>query len=384
MHLAMANVLIDGSILEGGGQILRNSTSLSALLQKPVSITKIRNARRPPGLKNQHRTGLELAAEIASARLTGAANGSQAIDFVPGRLALPGSFTADCVTAGSITLLLQIALPLLMFAPMKDTPPSTLTLRGGTNATMAPQIDYSQHVFLPFLRRHFGVPQGPGGIDLEIKRRGYHPKGGGEVRVNVTPLKRLQAARVLERGRVLHVGGIAHFAGLPMRVGQEMVIGARRALEGLKYLNPDDKEVGVDIQFKREENENSKGAGSGIVLWAELEGGGMIGGSAVGSKGIDPHTVGEEAAKELLRGLQADGCVDEWLQDQIIIFMALADGKSEIRCGKGGLALHTQTAIWVAEQLTDTRFEVEEEPAGHTVIRCQGIGYTYEVADVAP
>lgn len=36
---------------------MRNSVALSALLRKPVSIQKIRNGRRPPGLKAQHEAG---------------------------------------------------------------------------------------------------------------------------------------------------------------------------------------------------------------------------------------------------------------------------------------------------------------------------------------
>ncbi|KAF9459338.1 RTC domain-containing 1 [Collybia nuda] len=376
----LANVLIDGSMLEGGGQILRNSVSLSALLSKSVSINRIRNGRKPPGLKNQHQTGLELAAEISSAHLTGATNGSNEINFVPGRICLPGHYIADSVTAGSTMLLLQIALPLLLFS-VSPMPPSTLTLFGGTNAIQAPQIDYTLYVFLPFMRRHFGLE----GVNLDIKKRGYFPKGGGEVRVTVKPFyeagegtRRLHGMRLLVRGGVKSVCGIAHLGKLPSSVGREMVEGARMKLKdfGSSKAGVEIAEIPVKIEYRRDENKNTIGAGSGIVLWAELEGGGMIGGSAVGRKGLDPAVVGTQAAEELIKGLQAGGCVDEWLQDQIIIYMALAHGKSELRCGKGGLTLHTQTAIWVTGQFTDAKFAIEEEPSGHTIIRCTGIGYT--------
>ena len=46
------------------------------------------------------------------------------------------------------------------------------------------------------------------------------------------------------------------------------------------------------------------------------------------------------------------------LQDQIIIFMALAEGESKMLCTEP--TLHTRTAMVVAEQLTAAKFEVHK------------------------
>lgn len=51
--------------------------------------------------------------------------------------------------------------------------------------------------------------------------------------------------------------------------------------------------------------------------------------------------VGKEAAEELIAALESGGCVDEWLQDQIVIFMALSEGESAVRTGS--LTLHTRS-----------------------------------------
>ncbi|KAJ7582488.1 RNA 3'-terminal phosphate cyclase domain-containing protein [Mycena floridula] len=363
----MASKIIDGSILEGGGQILRNSISLAALLNTPVEIHSIRNGRKEPGLKNQHRTGLNLATQIAAAQLTGAEkNGSTKISFFPGgKIVLPAVLEADAFTAGATTLLMQISLPLLLFS--NQSMPSTLVLKGGTNAGQAPQADYIQHVFLPFARKHFGL-----NVELEINKRGYYPKGGGQISLSIFPTTgSLTSFNLMERGRILRIGGIAHFAGLPGRVGVSMVEGATQKLKASALVDG----CPVEITSRREKNEDTVGAGSGIVLWAELEGGGFLGASAVGSRGTESIKVGQNAAEELIRALETGGVVDEWLQDQIIILMALAKGESRVRCGKGDLTLHTRTAIWVAEQLTSAKFTVEEEDL-HQIIRCQGIGYS--------
>ena len=50
-------VRLDGSTLEGVGQLLRIAVALSALLSKPIAIDNIRGNRTPPGLKLQHAAG---------------------------------------------------------------------------------------------------------------------------------------------------------------------------------------------------------------------------------------------------------------------------------------------------------------------------------------
>ena len=60
------------------------------------------------------------------------------------------------------------------------------------------------------------------------------------------------------------------------------------------------------------------------------------------------------------------------LQDQLIVFMALAEGQSTMLCTEP--TLHTRTAMVVAEQLTAAKFQVQK-PArkdGCWRVHCQG------------
>lgn len=259
--------------------------------------------------------------------------GSTAIDFRPGPIHLPKTLTADPGTAGSTTLLLQVALPCLLFSPPTENrasdasspeegPTSVLALHGGTNAALAPQIDYTQSVLLPFLARHFGIAP-----TLTVSRRGYYPKGGGAVLCTVPSVTRALPPVVLTaRGAVNAVRGGARVGGLPLWIAQRMVSGARRVL--LESGIPSDK---ISLTSVRERDEDVVGAGGGILLWAETDGGCLISGSAVSTKEKKPQTVGEEAARELVRNLDHGGCVDEHLQDQMIIFLALAKGTSIVK-----------------------------------------------------
>ena len=77
---------VDGSMLEGGGQLLRMAIAYSAVMGKPVRVHNIRARRSNPGLRNQHLTAIRAVAELCSARVEGLEIGSREVVFCPGEI----------------------------------------------------------------------------------------------------------------------------------------------------------------------------------------------------------------------------------------------------------------------------------------------------------
>jgi RNA 3'-terminal phosphate cyclase (ATP) len=64
-------ISIDGSIGEGGGQILRTALGLSMVTRQPFRIENIRAGRKKPGLLRQHVTAVNAAVAICGAAVEG-------------------------------------------------------------------------------------------------------------------------------------------------------------------------------------------------------------------------------------------------------------------------------------------------------------------------
>ncbi|XP_054161700.1 RNA 3'-terminal phosphate cyclase-like [Oppia nitens] len=349
---------IDGSLLEGGGQVVRMAMSLSSLMSKAVHICNVRSGRTKPGLKAQHLIGLQLIRDITCGQLKGDQMASTEVTFQPNTLT-SGTYFGDTKTAGSVTLLFQISFPCLLYCSDK----SYLRLKGGTNAEMAPQIDYTLNVLRPVLSK-FGLS-----FDCDLIRRGFFPKGGGEVVFGVDSIHQILSAQLTEFGQLTRISGHSFVSGvLPINMAHSM---AKSASNLLREAFPG---VSIDIRSVHHNRDEAFGNGSGIVLVAESSTGLRMGGSALGRQSVSAEAVGQSAAKELIEDMNYGATVDRYLQDQLIIFMALANGKSSIICGP--LTTHTQTAIHFAQQITGAKFEVKSVVENiRYLIECNGIGF---------
>ena len=282
------SLFIDGSQGEGGGQVLRNSMSYAAILKKAIRIDNIRAGRSKPGLASQHLTGLQLACQICGGGLEGDQPSSQSIQYDPdwarrgGNESLDRCFTGDTKTAGSICLLLQTALPCALFGTTEDT---KLILKGGTNATMAPQYDYWVTVFLPTLERFFRIPQWH--IQSIVKKRGYYPRGGGEVCLTIKPwTASLNPIQLTERGEVTEIYIRSFVAGnVPAYVAGVMTKAAKSFLQPLyPEIIPQVDEI-ID--------KNCIGSGSGILIIAKTSTSCLLAGSALGSFKTNAKEIGK-------------------------------------------------------------------------------------------
>jgi RNA 3'-terminal phosphate cyclase (ATP) len=345
---------IDGSFGEGGGQVLRTSVALAAVLEKEIRVFNIRAGRAEPGIRPQHMTGVKAAAQLSSAEMKGFEVGSTELVFKPGKLR-SGHLAFGVGTAGSITLVLQTIMPILAFAPGKVA----VEVTGGTDVKWSPPIDYVGFVVIPLLRTI-----GYSGV-VECRKRGHYPKGGGIVRLTALGVHALGPMISKSRGSILPVGGISHSVGLPKHVA------ARQAIGAIKRIT-DAKLPCTEFLLDANENGNHLSPGSGIVVYAKTATDSILGADSLGERGKPAERVGEMAGELLVEELASRAALDRHMGDMIIPYLILAEGTSEVTISR--VTQHTRTNAKVAEWLTGKKIDLEGELDRPGKLRVPGIG----------
>ena len=341
---------IDGSMMEGGGQLLRMATSYSAILGEPIHVYNIRAKRKDPGLKPQHLTTIIAASEISSAELSGASLGSTEITFSPNRIR-GGAYSFDIGTAGSISLFLQCLNPILLFGDKS----STISVRGGTAVTWSPPIPFLENIVYKTL----------GAMDasseLSVERHGFYPRGGGEVSQHTRDVSVIQPL-LLGEPAIKKIRGVSICGALPEHVAVRQAESAKKRLNELRYKS-------VITPIVAEPTPHSPG--SLICLWAEGENI-FMGADCLGARGKSAEEVGAEAAVKLIKEIRSGANLDQHNTDHLILPMSLADGVSRVRTNM--ITFHTLTAIKVAQIFTDAKFTVHGREGEPGTIEVEGIG----------
>ncbi len=355
-------IKLDGKYGTGGGALVRTALALSTLTGKPFAVDNIRAGKGDGGgLKPQHLHAIKALQQICDAETNEIEIGTKELTFKPGKIKR-GIYEIDIGTAGSITLFLQAIILPCIFAPGKVT----LKIKGGTCGKWQASVFYLQNVLLPHLQKFVEK------IELKVIKKGYYPKGGGEVHLEITPRFKLNEydsfaafyedlnfktakIKLTSQGELEQVRGIINLSAEleDKEVGERIQKSAENLLR--------DYEVPLSI---RTEYTNTLSVGGEIVLWGIFSQNGkvdfdnpiILGGDALIEKGKRSEEIGKQAAEKLKIEIESKTAVDRNLADQLIPFMSLLPN-SEIETRE--ISNHTKTNIYVAEHFLEIGFKVE-------------------------
>ncbi|KAF3274376.1 hypothetical protein TWF970_007895 [Orbilia oligospora] len=389
-------------ILFSGGQLLRTAAGLSSLLEQPIEIHDVRGNRegkkgKKGGLRAQHIACLTTLAKWSCSNTGHLRNESTQVSFlprkrkasqvsyrywterdVPGNPSPKRTATIEIGGVGSIMLLLQAVLPYILYNGPKsgeDPTPLHLTVMGGTHVSKAPTLDYFSQVFVPTLK-NLGYPE----ITVrEIKRGwGTGPTIPGEIEVVIPSIP---AGTTIPGFTMQEAGEIVGY-DVTFIVPED----ARRSFRETLNIWFEDRAQGVDMNIVKDED-SGHGTRFYLLMVAKTRNGYRIARDWIWDrKKRDVHQVAHDMTRKVWGWVQEEiehgGCVDHYLQDQLVIYQVLAEGQSLVDGGAlGEGSLHTQTVRWVGSEVADVKWETvlemgedDDESRARAMYRCTGVG----------
>jgi RNA 3'-phosphate cyclase len=185
-------------------------------------------------------------------------------------------------------------------------------------------------------------------IRLTLEKAGFYPQGGGIIQAIIRPAGPLQPLQLSERGALLRIQGISAVANL------DNEIALRQKHQALRRLEP----LCQDTKIKTL-NLPSMGKGTFILLIAEFEQGSACY-TALGEKGKPAEKVADEACDSLLFLLNRRAGIDEYLADQLLLPLALAQGSSRFAVPR--ITGHLLTNAEVIRKFLPVEITIDGEP----------------------
>lgn len=326
---------IDGSYGEGGGQILRSAVTLSCITKTPIRIENIRHNRQNPGLGAQHLTAMKILSKICNAQVSGLKIGSTEIEFSPGDIK-DLEISEDIGTAGSISLILQV----LIYAVSLCKKNLKLLIKGGTDVPWSPTMDYTRYVLRDALAS-FGIK-----YSLEIKKRGYYPKGGGVIDLEVFPCEKISPISFTNK-TTKDVSLVCTYSDIE----------ERKIQTEFTNIENDFIKNGYNVKTKISE-QSAANMGAAILAYSKDEN--SI--SGVDSLWSLQKGFGESFSKRFMSNSLG---VDENLADMLIVPASQSKETSVFRVAK--ITKHLQTNLYITSKITGCKYGIGKISDGYEV-----------------
>lgn len=334
---------IDGSFGEGGGQILRTAISLSCIMRQPIIIENIRKNRKKPGLKPQHLTSLTILKKICNADVGEIKIGDTSLKFIPGDVKSI-NLKEDIGTAGSISLIFQVLIPVIAICQKN----LNLSIVGGTDVLWSPTIDYTQFVLRETYLR-MGI-----NCSIKIVKRGYYPKGGGIVELEVLPSTKINSI-VLNSWKTKNVKLICTFSKLPPNLIKKQINYFEKKIRENNFI--------VETEVKEE---SALDSGSSLMV-SHIDMHSIFGIDSLFNKNTKIFDL------DLDKFIDNTFSVDEHLADILVLPASLARGTTIFQVQN--ISKHLETNLFVASKITGCKYGIGKLKNGYE-IRIEGISYT--------
>jgi len=326
---------INGGYGEGGGQIIRSAIALSCITKHAIHLENIRKNRKVSGLRPQHLTAIKILQKVANAKVIGAEIGSTELKFIPGNIESL-ELIEDVRTAGSISLILQVLIPVVAISQKK----LNLTIKGGTDVRWSPSTDYTQYVLKDAYSR-MGIE-----FSLKLIKRGYYPKGGGEINLQVYP-SQIKSISFSKR-KTNSVKLICTFSKLPIEKIKKSVEEIKEKLTKENFI--------VETEIK---NQETIDPGASLLIYSTDENS-IVGVDALFDKKTQRFDL------DFDRFVKNPVGVDENLADMLVVPASLGKKKTTFQVRE--ITKHLETNLFVTSKITGCKYGIGRLSNGFEVI----------------
>jgi RNA 3'-terminal phosphate cyclase (ATP) len=240
-------------------------------------------------------------------------------------------------TAGSISLILQALIPAVSLAKKK----LDLSIGGGTDVPWSPTANYTKYVLAEAYSRV--------GIDflMKIQRRGYYPRGGGVVKLTISPCKK-SFPLVLTKRSEKNAKIICSYSNLNASEISRTVDNVRSTLEKKKFT----------VQTEINEEKATDNGASMLIFSHDSS-------SIIGSDELFDKKSVRFGNKSASAFIDCDLGVDSHLSDMVVLPLSLTKGLSIFTVKE--ISKHLETNLYITSKITSCKYGVGKIEGGYEV-----------------